>query len=318
MKGLFKAIFRLIFLVIFLLFAFAGIDYYRLTKGELPVFQVSQYNSKTRVQTFVGTFYKATRKVRANPEESLYESSMVSYYLFGFPIDLKVEKKTFQDDFSITVKNSETCSGKASLLYADLKTKVYTYCLDDIQINKKDLLSLLKSDPIVIEDIKGQLAYMGLLSDNKTEQYDSRDNFDLNIRLYQCNDLYVSDVIIGPKDMNYQNDFCTFKDDDFKFLYQIKDESPEVLEPLKNEAGENIPEVFYEDETYRYEFELPKSSYIYVFVPESRGRAEKKIPFMEAVRQGLVTLDELESKISFTKINKLEEKNNPPVEGTQS
>jgi hypothetical protein len=39
---------------------------------------------------------------------------------------------------------------------------------------------------------------------------------------------------------------------------------------------------------------------------------------MEAVRQGLVTLDELESKISFTKINKLEEKNNPPIEGTQS
>jgi hypothetical protein len=322
MKGLFKAIFRLIFLVIFLLFAFAGIDYYRLTKGELPVFQVSQYNSKKRVQTFVGTFYKATRKVRANPEESLYESSKISYYLFGFPIDLKVEKKTFQDDFSITVKNSETCSGKASLFYADLKTKVYTYCLDEIHIKndskEKDLLSILKSDPTIIEDMKGQLAYMGLLSDNKTEQYDSRENYDLNVRLYQCNDLYVSDVIIGPKDMSFQNDFCTFKDDDFKFLYQIKDESPEVLEPLKNEAGEDIPEVFYEDETYRYEFDLPKSSYIYVTVPENRGRAEKKIQFMDAVRQGLVTLDELESKISFTKINKLEEKNNPPVEEPQS
>ena len=216
MKRLFKTIFRMIFLIIFILFAFAGIDYYRLTKGELPVFQISQFNSKTRIQTFIGTFYKATRKVRANPEEPLEESSKVEYYLFGFPIDLKVEKKSFKDDFSIEIQKSDNCSGKFTLLYADHNTKLYTYCLESIRVTQdgkeKDLLPLLQSDTSIIEVIKGQLAYMGLLSDNKTEQYDSRENYDLNVRLFQCNDLYVSDVTIGPKDMSYQNDFCSFKE----------------------------------------------------------------------------------------------------------
>ena len=312
MKSLFKGIFRIIFLIIFALFAFAGIDYYRITKGDLPVFQVSQYNSKTRVQTFVGTFYKADRLVRANPEEPLQESSKVHYSLFGFPIDIKVEKKTVKDNYSIDAKKSENCS-KATLIYADLNTKVYSYCLDEIMIEKdgkkSSLISLLQSDTSVIEEVKSNLGYMGLLNDGKTEEYESREAFDYNIRLFQCNDLYVSDVIIGSKDMKYQNDFCTFKDDDFKFLYTLKEEIPDLLEPLKNEAGEVIPEVFYEDSKYRYEFDLPKSSYVFVVVPENRGRSEQKINFMDAVRSNLVTLDELEQKgLSFNKIDKEENK----------
>ena len=311
MKSIFRLIIRIFFLVVFVLFCFAGVDYYRMTKGKLPVFQIATYNSKKREQTFHGTFYTAVRVVRANPDEALEESSNVSFYLFQFPIDIKVEKTKIKNDFQVKVTPKNDC-GNSTLLYADEKIKVYTYCLDNIRvINKngeKDLLSSLQEDTSVVEELKGHLAYMGLLSDGSTQQFDSREDDGLEYRIYQCDSLYISDVYIGPKDMTLQNDFCTFKDDDFKFLYKVSDEAPKDLEPTKNEKGEVVPEVFLEDETYRYEFDVPKSSYVFVVVPENRGRVEKRIALRDVLAQKLLTIDELQSKgLTFNKIDKAKE-----------
>ena len=311
MKRLFRTIIRIFFLVVLFLFCFAGIDYYRMTKGKLPVFQISTYNSKKREQVFHGTFYTATRVVRANPDEALEESSNVHFYLFQFPIELKVEKAKVKNDFQVEVTPMSTCGG-STLLYADEKVKVYTYCLDKISITnsegEKDLLSFLQKDTGILEELKGHLAYMGLLSDGTTQQFDSREMDGFEYRIYQCNSLYIPDFYIGPKDMVFQKDFCTFKDDDFKFLYKVSDEAPEDLQPTKNEKGEVVPEVFLEDETYRYEFEVPKSSYVFIVVPENRGRAEKRISLRDVLSQKILTIDELQNKgLVFNKIDKAKE-----------
>ena len=99
MKSLFRFVIRTIFLIIFLLICFAGIDYYRMTKGNLPIFQIPTYNSKTRENVFHGTFYTAKRTVRANPDEPLEESSKIEYYFFQIPVQLKVEKKKIKNPY---------------------------------------------------------------------------------------------------------------------------------------------------------------------------------------------------------------------------
>ena len=313
-KVLFKTIFKIVFLIVFVLLLFAGIDYLRMTKGKLPVFQISQYDSKTRKQTFIGTFYRASRIVRANPLEPLEESSKVKYSLFSVPINLEVEKSVLKEDYQITFKKMENCTNKSTLLFADKNIKVYTYCIEDVMIQKngekKDLLSYIKSDASNLEELKGQLAYMGLVANTKTYQFDSRSDPDYNIRMFECNDLYVPDITIGPKDMNYQSDFCTFKDDDFLFIYEFRDESSkENIQPIKNENGETIPEVFFEDEKYRYEFDVPKSQYVYVVIPAIRGRVEKKIPLKEVLSTKLLTIEQLkEDGLQFNKIDKEEER----------
>ncbi len=311
MKKIFRIVIRVFFLVVLMIFCFTGIDYYRMTKGKLPVFQIATYNSKKREQVFHGTFYTATRIVRANPDEALTESSNVAFYLFQFPIDIKVEKTKVKNDFLVNIKAMENCKD-STLLYADEKVKVYTYCLDKISIvnqnGEKDLLPLIQEDVNTLEELKGHLAYMGLLSDGTTQQYDPRESDGYEYRIYQCDSLYIPDFYIGPKDMVFQSDFCTFKDDDFKFLYKVSDEAPKDLQPTKNEKGETVPEAFFEDETYRYEFDVPKSSYVFVVVPENRGRAEKKIALKDILNQKILTIDELQSKgLTFNKIDKAKE-----------
>jgi len=312
-KVLFKTIFRIAFLIVFTLFLFAGVDYYRMTKGKLPVFQVSQYNSQTRKQNFIGTFYHASRIVRANPQEPLEESSKVKYFLFSIPIDLEVEKSVLKESYIITTQKKENCPKDSTLIYADKDIKVYTYCIENITIEsngkKTDLLSYIQDNPSNLEELKGQLAYMGIVSNTKTYQFDTRSDPEYDIRLFECNDLYVPDITIGPKDMNYQENFCSFKDDDFLFIYELRDESPEIIEPVKNEKGENVPEVIYEDEKYRYEFDVPKSQYVFVLVPAIRGRVERKIPLKEVIQTKLLTFEQLEGKgLKFNKIDKEEER----------
>ena len=147
MKTFFGTVFRFIFLILFLLFAFAGIDYYRMTEGYLPVFSIPSYNSKTRVQTFKGTFYTADRTVRASVSESIGESSNFHYRLFQFPISIEVPKSKTTDLFDIDGKKSDVC-GESQLVYADKERKIYLFCLDDLQIrfgnDQNDINSLIK------------------------------------------------------------------------------------------------------------------------------------------------------------------------------
>ena len=315
MKKIVKGFIKLLVLLFVLFLMSSGIDYLRMRNGKLPMFCMNTYNPYKNIQMFINPFYTAERKVRASIQEPLVDSSKVSFRLlyFNLPIERKyVEEK---ENFTISTKEISNCEEKAKLYYADLFIKVYTYCLDDISIKVNDksdsLLSYLKKDITILDDIDSKLAYKGLVYSTNTQEFISRDDINitnLGLKMYRCNDTNVNDVTIGPLNMEYDKDFCTYKDDDFEFLWTVTDETPTDLKPILNEKGETIPEVIFEDTDYRYEFEVPKSNYVFVTTPEVRGKKEVKIPIRDVLTNNLLTIDELQSRgLVCNKIDKKKE-----------
>jgi hypothetical protein len=312
MKKILSYIKKIILIIIIIGLATLGIDYLRMTSGEVPIFNISSYNSKTKIQTFTGLFYKAQRKVAVSTSESLVDSSKIKFSVFT--INLNVPKQYKEETFNYTIVTKETknCTSPVTLYYADKDIKVYTYCLDSIKIksdNKsKDLITYLEKDNTILDDIDSKLSYNGLNPDDTvlyfTSSNDSFTNYGLT--MYRCSKENINDVYIGPKDMTFQSDFCTYKDDDFKFMYEIEEDEREVID---SSIDYNQKEVFYEDETYRYEFDTIKSDLIFITTPEVRGKAATKTPLKTILASNILTIDELEKKgLVFTKIDKAKEK----------
>lgn len=304
---------NIIILVIVVGLATAGIDYLRMTSGNVPIFNISQFNSTTRVQSYRGIFYLAERKVRVSESESLVESSHIKFQLFTFVLDVPKQFKDVAIDFAVDVKESAVCDGTTKLYYADMNIKVYTYCLDDITVKEnnksKTLIQYLEKDKSILDDIDSKLGYGGFLADGTTLGFQSMDDGFANpsLKMYRCNKPNIDDVYIGTEKMAFQNDYCTYKDDDFSFLYRIEDESV-APSPQKDGNGEDIKppvEIFYEDNEFFYEFEYPKSDFVFLVRPAVRGREELKIPVKVALINRIVTIEDLEKKgLSFTKVNK--------------
>lgn len=307
MKKLFKGIVKLVFFIVFVLFVMTGIDYYRMRNGLVPIFNNSNYNSKTRIQTYKGVFYEATRQYFASVREPLEESSDIHFYLFTFPLPLPSLKKDVDNSYQIKSEEVSNCSQGSYLYYADLNQKVYFYCISGLTIKDNGkTINTVSSD--VIDRLKDKMDFMGLLKDQTTMyfQLEEGDVSPLGLSLYQCNSFNVNDVYIGPKNMTFNDDFCTYKDDDFKFIYTIVDETPDNIQEVVDEEGNVIFETFYEDDIYYYQFNVPKSGYIFVETPEVRGKAATKTPLSVALSTGLITIKDLEEKgITFDSVKKV-------------
>ena len=290
-----KKVFKLIFIIILCVFLIAigtgVIDYFRMTHGKLPIFNVSSYDSIKKKQVFQGMLYRASRKVRASDNESLSDSSNYKFKLLTFDLFIPNQSINENIEYNFITKNDDACA--SNLYYADLNKKVYTYCLSSVMVNDKELLSYFKKDKNIIDNIENTIDYTGLY--NNTTMIFKGDN----IKMYHCRN---NDVYIGNIDMEFQDDFCTEKDDDLKFIFEIKEETKDV--ELKDEE-----EVFFEDENYKYTFDKVKSDYIFITTPENRGREAKKISLKEVLNNKLLSIDDLEEKgLSFKKVNKNENK----------
>ena len=130
---MFKLIKRLILLFLLLGIASTGIDYTRITTGETPIFNIREFDSKTKKETFKGMFYVFERKVSASTNEKLVDSKNLKFEILTYKIEVPklYTEKVFE--FSVETKNEETCSS-SKLLYADRAIKIYTYCLEEINI----------------------------------------------------------------------------------------------------------------------------------------------------------------------------------------
>lgn len=311
--GLFlKAIKNVLIIIILLGFLTAGIDYVRMTSGEVPIFNINNYDETSNIQTYRGLFYVAQRKIKASTDEPLVDSTNMQYKILVFDLDVP-RKFTTEDSFNVITKVTSNCQEQSKLYYADLKIKVYTYCLDDISIKDgtktKDLFSYLKSNHKIIDDIDNKLDFTGIYKDKTTLMFqDKNDEFTNNgITMYRCNKENINDVYFAPANTNFMNDFCTFKDDDFKFVFEIEDKS-EKPEPELDEEGKEkeIPkETFYSDEEYDYVFEYAKSDQIYIIDPAVRGKTEKRYKLKEILDKKMLTIDELAEKgLKFEKVAK--------------
>ena len=288
-----KKIFRFILIVILCIFLIGMgtgfIDYYRMINGSLPIFNISSYNSQKRKQVFQGMLYKASRKVRASDKESFADSSNYKFKLITFNLFIPEQKKVENEEYNFIVRKDSDCESK--LYYADLDKKVYTYCLNSIMLNNKELLSYLEKDRNIINNIEDNINYTGVYDNKRTLMF--KDN---NIKIYHCKN---NNIYIGFKNMEFQEDFCIEKDDDLKFIFEIKEETNNV--ELKEEK-----EIFYEDLEYTYSFDRVKSDYIYITTPKERGN--KKIKLKDALNNKLLSIEDLEKKgLSFTKESKNKE-----------
>ncbi len=313
---MYKTIMKLLFSFLFIGVLITGIDYARITAGEVPIFNIKEYNSKTHVQKFRGLFYVAERKVKNSESELLVDSSDIKFKVLTFDIDVPKQFKDQVFEFSVETKNEETCTS-SKLIYADRAIKIYTYCLDEINIidnstKKKDtLLNYLKNDYTIIDDIDSKLLFLGTQTDNTQGSNGSilrfkseEDKFTNNgLELYRCNKLYVNDVYIAPKGTGIIEDFCKYKDDDFYFMYEVTvDPLPEGVEEIKT------PDSFLEDETYRYEFETQMKDRVFITTPGVRGRAPKKIPLKQVLDQKILSLEDLTNRgLKYNKIDKAKE-----------
>ena len=302
----------LIFIVLFGIIT-AGIDYLRMNSGEVPIFNLKKYDEKTKIQTFRGMFYKAKRKVTVSPKESLVDSSNMEYAILIFNLNVPRQFKEIVLPYKVKTKETENCQEQSKLYYADKNVKVYTYCLDNISIvrNEKEesLLSYLEKDSDFIYDIDSKLAYMGLYIDNSTLVLKDRENLsNQGLNIYHCNN-NVKDFYITPANANFKADFCTPKDDDFKFMYKINDTSepptqiPDENDPNKKEEPQ--PEIFFEDSENFYQFPYLKSDKIFLETEALRGFPAKKISLKEALTNQIVTLEELKTKgLKFETVSK--------------
>ena len=308
-------VFVCIILVIFsigLLTAF--IDYNRVYGGDSPIFSIKKIDKEKKIETYNGLFYVVERRFRSNLNEPFYESLDLSFKLLF--INLNVPKSFREEtlEYVLETKQLEECDSSV-LYYADLDIKVYTYCIDEITlkdpVNEKttSLFDYLSKDKSIISDIIGKISYTGLYSDDSTKKFISNDNnFAPNgISMFICNKENINDVYIAKEGTEMQKDFCTYKDDDLKFLFEIVEEEKEeeVVNNNPDEKEEVKPEKFYEDENYIYQFSEPKLDRIFITTPFVRGKEETKTPLATILQNKLLTIDELEEKgLSFEKINK--------------
>ncbi|MBQ3298277.1 MAG: hypothetical protein IJG97_05765 [Bacilli bacterium] len=310
-----KAIKNVLVIIIMLGFLSAGVDYVRMNSGDVPIFNISSYDQTSNMETFRGLFYIAQRKVKASVNEPLVDSSDMQYKILIF--DLKVPRKfNSADTFTLETKVIDNCHDRSVLYFANTKIKVYTYCLESINITDggktKDLLSYLEKDHKIIDDIDNKLDFTGIYKDKTTLMFQAKnDEFTNNgLTMYRCNKEYINDVYLAPNDTPFMSEFCTLKDDDFKFVFEIEDKS-EKPEPELDEEGKEkeIPkETFYSDEEYDYVFDYSKSDQIYIINPAIRGRAERRYKLKEILDKKMLTIEELEKKgLKFEKVKKTTE-----------
>lgn len=307
-SGLFNSIINVFIICVLAGFLTAAIDYFRMKSGEVPIINVNTYDEKRKVQTFKGIFYRAERKVATSPKEPLVDSSNMKFAILVF--DLNVPKNFNDDerDYSIKTKEVGDCQENAKLYYADENIKVYTYCLESIDIKeKKKTMSLdkfIKNDATILDEIDANMSYLGLVNDSSTLKFKDYNNVSNNgLSMYKCHKTNINDVYFAPQSVDFQPDFCTYKDDDFKFISKIQEEPKNTSDGLEKQK-----EVIYEDAQYRYEFDEIKSDRIFIVTPAVRGKTEMRYPLKQIIGSNMLTMDELAAKgLKFNKIDKIKE-----------
>lgn len=303
--GILNSIKELLIIILVAGILTAAFDYLQMISGNVPIFNKKSYDEKTKVQSFRGLFYKAERKITTSENESLVDSTEMKYAFLTFNITVPKQFKEIKKDYTISTKTKENCQEQSKLYYADKNVKVYTYCLDEISISengkKTSLDKHLKKETNILDEIDSKLAYLGLYQNQKALIF--KDNSDISnqgLTMYRCNQTNINDVYFAPKDTAFQEDFCTYKDDDFRFIFEIEEEN------LENSPSTE-KEIFFEDENYLYEFETEKSNKVFIKTPAVRGKIEMKYPLKDILYNNILTPDDLAKKgLKFNKISKSE------------
>ena len=291
---------KLFIISIFAFLMMAGLDYIQINNGDLPVFVISRTVSDTRIETFRGFFHTVTRKIYASPSEPLTDSQEVNYSIFTMKFPIEYEEQIEHQSLRVETAEIEECKEKAILLFANADIKVYTYCLNSIDVfqddKKSELAQLLEKDTSILDDIDSKMNYMGMYKNNIALEFTTTDEDFANqgLKMYRCHKEDNNDVYIGSKNMTFQTDFCTNKKDDLKYISKITDTTPEEEKEKTTEKEEKpIFQTFYEDTENYYQLELSKSKYLVIETENIRDWKGMKIPIKEALDKKFISIEEL-------------------------
>ena len=308
-----KKILILIVLVIVIGLVMAILDYQRINHNKKPIFVLETYNKRNKENNYRGLFHEINRTCSVSNKEQISDSKKITYKFISFNIN--VNQKVLNPNKVLKVNTTEeTKCNPSKLIFANEVIKVYTYCIENIKIdndgNEEELLNYLKKDDYNYKNIIKELTYSGFSRDNVSlESIDNKNISNNGLKVIECRLNENRDIYIGPANMVYQEDFCTYKDDDFEFMWKVNDITPNEFKCPENP----VPEVIFEDEKNRYEFDCQKSEYVFVTTPALRGKPQVDIPIKDALINNLVTIEEAQKRgLKCDIINKEEEakKNN--------
>jgi len=207
MKKTIKIILIAIISIILLCVILGIVDYIRANNGKKPIFILISAD-----------VYSESRLIA------------IEYYGLGYKIvicDKCIDRVTFMplyfgsyawfidsDDItSFKITKAKECDNKAKLYYTEENRKIYTYCLDKIELEKNNenisLKTYLWEDPNVIDKIITEF------TDNNTNSYDDGGTIlykGADFNLLKCHTIDGNnDIYIGDKNMGYFNSFCDNK-----------------------------------------------------------------------------------------------------------
>ena len=288
-----KTLLKIIILIIsFLLIGgiTAIIDYNRINNNQKPVFAITNFNDRSNREVYTGLIYRVDRVCSVSQFEQISDSKSINFKVLGMELKLKSDVLKPKEYLNIKTKEETKCN-TSKLIYADKDIKIYTYCINEIVINSygKDipLDEYIKTNGYT--KILNQLRFDGTTIDkNSLELIDSNNISNNGLKVIQCRLNNITDIYFGPNNMIYQEDFCTYKDDDFEFMWTIKDNHTKEFSCPENSE----PEVLFEDETNTYSFKCQMSDQVFVNVPSVRGKPEINIPIREALDSNIITIQE--------------------------
>ena len=175
------------------------------------------------------SIYTRNKPVFAIKEENYYKGLFYDTYIcaeYSVPqIKLKGTKYICSENIEIskqyayTIETIETkqCNNEKDLYISRENQNIYIYCLDSIKINANNKLIELKDyyneNNKVIEEIINTLDLVNNYKDGSSTLYqDSNSDFTNNgLSIIKCNTILGNqDIYIGPKTIEYENDFCEY------------------------------------------------------------------------------------------------------------
>lgn len=203
MKKVAKIFLLVVVSIVILISIFGGVDYVLAKKDKKPIFifhTEDTYSKETQIGTkYYGLGYSIFICKTYCSDPVIFMPLYFGTYAWFIGV---------QD--GLEVIKTENCDNKAELYYTQENKNIYSYCLDNIVVNKNSetqkLIEYIEKDSNAINYIINNYTKesKGSYDDGGSKLYLGED-----FNILKCHTLSGNeDIYIGTKDMGYFNSFC--------------------------------------------------------------------------------------------------------------
>ncbi len=130
---------------------------------------------------------------------------------------LRYNRKEIKKEYSYETVELIDCEKTPILYYREKDRNIYLYCLNSIKVkdgnNSLELKNYYKKNSEVINQMIENLEFIDSLDDGGSSLYRDENKVSENgFTIVRCNNLLGNrDIYIGPKNMNFEKEFCENK-----------------------------------------------------------------------------------------------------------